>query len=52
MERLLQDDTLRTKLAANALAGRKRFDRNSWIAEQIGIYGRILGPVPPPGGLS
>ena len=46
MERLMQDDGLRATLAANALAGRGRFDRNSWIAEQIGIYGRLPGPVP------
>lgn len=42
MERLMNDDVLRTEFAANALAGRSRFDRNAWINEQVGIYEQVL----------
>jgi glycosyltransferase involved in cell wall biosynthesis len=38
MKRLAQDDGLRCRLSAEALAGRQRFDRRIFIREQIDVY--------------
>jgi len=42
MQHLLRNDALRREMIQNALADRGRFDRKSWIGEQMGIYERIL----------
>jgi glycosyltransferase involved in cell wall biosynthesis len=38
MKRLAQDDGLRARFSAEALAGRQRFDRRIFIREQIDLY--------------
>jgi glycosyltransferase involved in cell wall biosynthesis len=38
MKRLAQDDGLRGRFSAEALAGRQRFDRRIFIREQIDLY--------------
>ena len=42
MKRLAQDDGLRARFSAEALAGRQRFDRRIFIREQIDLYRRQL----------
>jgi len=42
MERMMNDEALRSRFSANALAGRGRFDRNVWINEQVRIYEQVL----------
>lgn len=42
MERMMNDEALRSRFSANALAGRDRFNRSTWIDEQVRIYEQVL----------